>query len=366
MWPILSWFVSIYDSWTGNYPYIPEKWGDQENLDDESIHYIHWFKELLLKLAPQLLDQLNRAVIPAAREVKKIENDIASLEAEKAELLPEIADAKNRIKRNSQKMPKIHGKSSLNLLFPIGLSLMLMLGISEIIGIDIQSLTPDQYPLFALALCGAIFINIAESDSITRHVQYIHASKQGQPKIPFWNLLKEGHPPFYLAILIILLEISFATPGLINLLPPSVSRNPVWQMVVFFGAGLAALVNVTQAWGAALPKLEDEEKKLQIMDKIDQENHAINAKVVMVKHLESQIQEKKQILSDRTARAIKEHRRWELSVKHCMRCHSKTVEEFYEQYRQGQSYTGYANQYMNNIEQQNGHSQKPGVRNRVS
>lgn len=228
--------------------------------------------------------------------------------------------------------------------------------VTEAIGIDIQSLTPDQYPLFALGFGGSIFINIAESNSITCHVQYIHASKQGKAKIPFWKLLKEGHPSFYLAMVIILLEVAFATPGLINLLPPSVSRNPLWQMVVFFGAGLAALVNVTQAWGAALPQLEDDEKKLKTPDKIEQENHAINRQVFTIKHLEQQIQENKRILSDRTARAIKEHRRWEMSVKHCMRCHRQTVEEFYEQYRKQLDTFYISHQSQKNIEQQNGHS----------
>ncbi len=72
MWLWFSWIVSIFDSLFGNYPCIPDRWGEQQQLDDESIKYIQWFKELLLKLAPQLLDQLNRSsVIPAAIEAKK-------------------------------------------------------------------------------------------------------------------------------------------------------------------------------------------------------------------------------------------------------------------------------------------------------
>ncbi len=56
MWLWFSWIVSIFDSLFGNYPCIPDRWGEQQQLDDESIKYIQWFKELLLKLAPQLLD----------------------------------------------------------------------------------------------------------------------------------------------------------------------------------------------------------------------------------------------------------------------------------------------------------------------
>jgi len=356
MWLWFSWIVSMFDSLFGNYPCIPDRWGEQDQLDDESVKYIQWFKELLLKLAPQLLDQLNRSVIPAAIEAKKIANKLESLQQQKTEILPEIADAKKRVKRNWQKMPKLEEKSWLHIVFPIGLSLMLVLGISEILGIDIQSLTPDQYPLFILGLGGAIFINIAESESITLHVQYIHASKKGAAKIPFWQLMKEGHPPFYLALVIIILEIAFATPGLLNLLPPSLSEKLLWRLVVMLGAGLAALVNVTLAWGAALPKLENKEEKLKIVEEIEEKNHQINRQVLVLHNLEEQIQETKQILSDRTARAIREHRRWELSVKHCMRCHRQAVKKFYEQYRERQLGTADIYAYDNShIEQGNGH-----------
>ncbi len=160
----------------------------------------------------------------------------------------------------------------------------------------------------------------AESASITLHVEYIHVSQKGAAKIPFWQLMKEGHPPFYLALVIVILEIAFATPGLLNLLPPSLSKQLLWQLVAMLGVGLAALVNVTLAWGKTLPKLENKEEKLKIMDKIEKINHQIN-RLFVLQNLEEQIQETKQILSDRTARAIREHRRRELSVKHCMRSH---------------------------------------------
>jgi hypothetical protein len=356
MWLWFSWIVSIFDSLFGNYPCIPDRWGEQDQLDDESIKYIQGFKELLLKLAPQLLDQLNRSVIPAAIEAKKIANKLESLQQQKTEIIPEIADAKNRIKRNRQRMSKVGEKSWLHIVFPIGLSLMLVLGISEILGLDIQSLTPDQYPLFILGLGGAIFINIAESASITLHVEYIHVSQKGAAKISFWQLMKEGHPPFYLALVIVILEIAFATPGLLNLLPPSLSEQLLWQLVVMLGAGLAALVNVTLAWGEALPKLENKEEKLKIVDEIEKINDQINHQVRKIENLEEQIQETKQILSDRTARAIREHRRWELSVKHCMRSHRQSVKKFYEQYRERQLENADVSPYFNSHnESKNGH-----------
>lgn len=358
MWLWLSWVVSMFDFLFGNYPCIPDRWGEQDQLDDESVKYIKWFKELLLQLAPQLLDQLNRSVIPAAIEARKIANKLESLQQQKTEIIPEVADAKKRVKRNWQKVSELEGESWLHIVFPIGLSLMLVLGISEILGIDIQSLTPDQYPLFILGLGGAVFINIAESKSITLHVQYIHASKKGAAKIPFWQLMKEGHPPFYLALVIIILEIAFATPGLLTLLPPSLSEKLLWQLVAVLGAGLAALVNVTLAWGAALPKLQNKEEQLKIVEEIEEKNHQINRQVQVLRNLEEKIQETKQILSDRTARAIREHRRWELSVKHCMRCHRQAVKKFYEQYRERQLETADIYAYDNShTEPGNGHKQ---------
>lgn len=324
-----AWFASFLEYLSGDRTHIPAYWGNFP--EDGSIWdnpHSYRLALLLERYNPALLYQWDQSVRPAAQRVQELKVSLEQLQQEYTQIAAQADHCQTTIKSNQQKIPTDKNEAWLELILPIGLSLMLVLGIYEIFGLDIQDLSPEQYFIAGLGLVGAISLNIAEYRAIVHHVQYLHTSKKAAPNQPFWQLIIKGNPSFYLALIIILFETAFAGPGLIGLLPPSLSRQFLFQVIVFLGAGLAAFLNVVFAWGQALPKLDQKEERLKIQELVERENQSLLNIIGLKKQLKKEMSRQAKLLSDAIARAILEHRRWERAVKRWQRLNADKIESF--------------------------------------
>lgn len=174
---------------------------------------------------------------------------------------------------------------------------MLFLGISEYFGLDIQSLSLEQLPVLVLAILGASCINLAEYIGITKMVKATR--RYDLPRSPqddtehldilhFLARFRAGDSANWLALTMIVLETSFAAPGLIALLPPKAQANPLFQFTVIAACGLAALVNLVMAWGNAPEEIH--------WEKITNDLHEREQQERMVLRQEQQHQEPKERL----------------------------------------------------------------------
>ena len=143
-----------------------------------------------------------------------------------------------------------------------GLSIMLLLGFSEYMGIDIQNPTSSPFFLIVLACTGAISINIAQYLAVYAAAKQSFRFRMDQHRKAFWILFLKGCAACWLSAAIVILEIAFAAPGLLGLLSPSLSRNAVYRITVFCAVGLSALVNVSMAWGDSIKSVK-QEKEIQ-------------------------------------------------------------------------------------------------------
>lgn len=368
-----------FDRWIWDTPTLP--WGlgtfDRESLIDE--FHTHPLGKLLQNNQPYLFQQFYWVVVKSANTVRQHEDDLTVLQKEAEDLEAQAGGLEEEISRMpkveepkgyhiSRELPEKPTPEAWEILLTIGLSLMLFIGISEFLGLDLQGFTIDQWPMLLLGLLGAICINLGEYFAIFRLVKAVRRydpkrshSDDGQYKntIPFWERVKAGDSAIWTSILIVVLETLFAAPGLISLLPPKISVQPLFQITVFAAAGLAAMVNIIIAWGNALELIQWEQESNELKQNYEQKKEALLTDEAKFKKWEvycerreereretqtlgkelgdvkarlnaknRQITAKQQKINELTEKARFEFERWELAVRRWMRENSEVVKKF--------------------------------------
>lgn len=337
--------------------------------------------ELLHQFKPELLQRWVEVVRATAEkalaetailramleELKKLEAEAKKAEAAFVSSLDSYGIPELEVKPPA--LPKKESKL-LDAAFSVGLSFMLFLGVSEYLGIDVQSITSEQYPLAALSLTAAISLTAAAKKGI---IKWVIATRSYEPKrthsddsryantIPFWRRLRQGDPAVYLSVLIVLFEMMFAGPGLLGALPPKLAAQLLFQLTAFAASGLAALINANLAWGTALDTirqqqefqeaqaLQDQKQEAHQQALVDREQNEDYRSLKAIDQaarekaaeaharsqiLREQIAEQRPIVAGANADAVHEHARWEASVRGWLDENPEKIEQFLQQPQQ--------------------------------
>jgi hypothetical protein len=252
-------------------------------------------------VAPELLTEEMDIVIPLESEAGRAKGEYErAIEARKV-FTGVFSGSKTEVRDKvhsfldtlPSKLHKIHSSLSVKKLasesgaarfLPAGLAVMLIIGISEIFGIDLSSIEPGQYFLLLLAVASGVALTFAG-----KRVVYLWVKSRGEAILgqnrPIWENIKRGDALAITSALIVLGEAAFATPGLLSLLPPSLSSNLLYQGVIFLTAGLAAFVNISLAWGVALSELRSESKYRHLVENREQEVSMLEIDPVVIASL---------------------------------------------------------------------------------
>jgi hypothetical protein len=211
---------------------------------------------------PELLNRWYHVVLCAAYKYRAEEQEYQRLLNQQEETEAELGSLKGSLETAlGEESASANSTNNYQLALSLGLAFMLFLGISEYMGIEIQSITPDKYLLVGLALAAAVSLTLKAK---TELVKFVKATRSNEPKrsfhdderhkntVPFWERISTGDAAVWLSIAIVVFEMFFAAPGLLSLLPPKLQTQPLFMLSAFVAAGLAALVNVISAWGTAL------------------------------------------------------------------------------------------------------------------
>lgn len=342
---------------------IPWAWGEfnkQHLLDDNHTYRL---ARLVEKYEPELFDRWRYVVLSTAEKAFVQEQKLEAMLDEKERIAAQLASSEAGFESLSEilsfeesEIPKKPTYNWYEDWLTLGLSLMLFLGISEFLGIDIQSFNPAKFWLILLALAAAISLNLGSKLAIIRQVIF---TRRYEPKrsfegeddrkktIPFWIRLQKGDPVTWLSVGFILLEMAFAAPGLLDLLPRKLATQFMFQFSVFMAAGFAAYVNVSMAWGVAFEQIRweqefveksqerqrkvEQQKHDEYYERIHQEKRNVREQLKHAKARLTEIQERikrqQTWVYDLKERARREHRRWELAVRRWMLRNPRKVRE---------------------------------------
>jgi len=308
---------------------------------------------------PELFQRWYWVVLAAAYKAKNEQQSLSTLEKEQEELSSKVSFMEAALDIELPPQPK---PEPWQILLNIGLSIMLFLGIAEFFGLEVQSITNNQFMQFLLVLSGAVCMNLGEYIGI---LQIVKAVRRYDPKrsfsddnryansIPFWERIKSGDAAIWLSFAIVLMETAFAAPGLIGLLPPKLSVEPLFQLTVFAAAGLAATINIMIAWGNALLEIQWEQEVQEIRQRhrqafvssesdsnlidevvIEREMNNYRRELAEAKaslELKNRSLEKqKREVDDSKERARREFERWEFSVRKWLKENPEVVKNFVE------------------------------------
>ncbi|MBE9114871.1 hypothetical protein IQ249_03070 [Lusitaniella coriacea LEGE 07157] len=353
----------------------------------EDVH-THPLAKLLEYGQQELFQRFYCVVLTTARRVRREEEELADLLSKQEEFAAQVASLEGEVANRPKATPDSETYEILTQIPPkptipkwevfltVGLSSMLLLGIVEFLGFNLQSLTLDKLPLLMLGLAFAICINLAEYKGIVGLVKGVrrydpkrsfHNDPRYAETVPFWSRIQSGDAAIWTSIAIVVMETCFAAPGLINLLHPDEKKKFLFQLTVFAAAGLAALVNIILAWGNALAEIQWEqtmeeyklelkrelearqqnpeyreqyERNWQQQQEIRKQTQELYSKLGAAKaHLQEvtkQVAKKEQDVSTMREQARREYERWEIAVRRWMQSHPDIVERFIEYYPQWQ------------------------------
>lgn len=311
---------------------------------------------LLQRYKPELLSRWRHVVLPASDKSKREEQEYQRLFNQKEEIEAELGSQKGSFESSLGEDSVINQNQTNNyqLGLSLGLSFMLFLGISEYVGVEIQSITPDKIHLALLSLAAAVCITLAQKIGI---IKFVKATRSYEPKrsfhdderhkntIPFWQRIRQGDAAVWFSIAVVVFEMFFAAPGLISLLRPKQQAQFLFQLSVFVATGLAALVNVILAWGTALDEIRlaqeraerlIDPRQLEINERNRERRQSAEEAEAHLRVINERIKEQKLKVSNAEERSRLENQRWEFSVRKWERANPEKVEKFYEQYRQWQ------------------------------
>ena len=153
-----------------------------------------------------------------------------------------------------------------------GLSFMQVLAISELVGVQVRDLEPSDVPLFTISVVAALSLTFGAKEALIR---WIKIKRKDDLEMPFWRLLFKGDTLAFCTVALVLLEMAFAAPGLISMLPPRQASQLLPQLTAYASSGLAAFVNVFLAYGVAFESIEFEKKFIETFSVTD---HAVQSK----------------------------------------------------------------------------------------
>lgn len=334
---------------------------------DRDIH-LHPLIPILKRYCPDLYQQWRWVVLESARQAQRDEEKLETLEERQENLAAQAAEAKaamDEVIKAQAPDFTIEDEPTEPWFAPIltvGLSIMLFLGLCEYLGVRINDLDWDQTIPLLEALFGAICINLGEKLAIET---FVESHRRYEPQrnysddpemknnISFWGRYLSGDSAIWAATLIVICETGFATPGLINLLPPSASNNLLMQLVAMSAAGLAAVVNIFMGWGNAQAKInwrreklaiqaaeqqwiEAERERLAQSEPISDEQRDCRIRAASAESrlgvVEQRISAQRAKLSDIKERARLEYERWEYAVKRWLSENEDKVEKFRNSY----------------------------------
>ena len=282
---------------------------------------------LLEKYAPELLSRLYGVVLMSALEVKEKEEELETLREQKIALEEDVARKDELYKQTLDKIPEKPGSRFFmgELLLTFGLSILLFIGIYNIFGLVPQQASKlKNLPQTILALAGAICINLAEKNSIERHVEYHNEvkdeiQKNEEKKRPYWERMLAGEQPIFLAVFIVIAEMGFTASGLFTL----IDDDFFTRFTAVLGTSLAAVINVAQAWGLAIKKAKWKKDNLNKLDQINEEKIKIKSEAeadrAKLKGTERQIKNLETKIRILQKKATIEYIRWEKDLKRFMK-----------------------------------------------
>ncbi|MBW4589914.1 hypothetical protein G7B40_014460 [Aetokthonos hydrillicola Thurmond2011] len=322
---LINWLqrLMFFDS-----PQIPWRWGNWEVESLFDNPHTHSLAIFLDTLEPQLLAQWYATVAPASAEARKAAIALDKLRQQKSEVAAKLADLEAQCpnKDDEKYSSKFNHDNNWEWLLTIGLSLMLFFGIAQTLHIDdVANLNSKKLPLFSLALVGAICLTAGAKLMVIR---WVKATRSDEPTrsfydderyanpVAWWRRIFSGDSAVWLSLAVILLEIAFAGPGLIRLLPINLRKQLLIEVSAFIGAGIAALINVGLAWGTALEEIRSNKEYLTPRSE-QQESTRRQAEVTKVafNELTQEVKEQEQFVQHLTQLAQQEHDRWEATVK---------------------------------------------------
>ena len=352
-------FAALFGGFFWDTPLI--SWSDGQFEFQSLLEECHTNRlaQILQYYQPELFQRWYHVVLAAACKAKNEQQSLSTLEKEIEELSSKVSSMEAALDIELPPPPK---PESWQILLNMGLSLMLFLGIAEFFGLEVQSITNNQFMQFLLVFSGAVCMNLGEYIGILRMVK---AVRRYDPKrsfyddnrhansIPFWERIKSGDAAIWLSFAIVLMETAFAAPGLIGLLPPKLSVEPLFQLTVFAAAGLAATINIMIAWGNALLEIQWEQSAEEIRQRhrqafvssesdsnfidevfIEREMNNYRRELAEAKaRLELKnraVEKQKRQVDDLQERARREFERWEFSVRKWLKENPEVVKNFVE------------------------------------
>ncbi|MEM9926698.1 MAG: hypothetical protein AAF915_23605 [Cyanobacteria bacterium P01_D01_bin.50] len=309
-------------------PYLGEFKSDFDETHSKKL------ANLLEKYAPELLSRMYGVVLAAAKQLKEEQEKLEKLKEKKIQLEENVARNEELYRQEVETIDKKPGSQFfiLEIFLTFGLSILLFIGIYNVFGLVPQQASKlKNLPQTILSLAGAICINLAEKNSIERHVEYYNEvkneiEKNGNYKRHYVSRFIAGEEPIWLATFIVLAEVAFVTTGLFTL----VDDDFFTRLAAVFGASLAAIINVSQSWGLAIKKskwkrdcLGKLHEKYDKKSKIKSDAAADRAKL---KETKRQIKNAEMEIKIYQKRAIIEYKRWEKDLKRFMKVNKFELE----------------------------------------
>jgi hypothetical protein len=229
----------------------------------------------LAKHNPVLLEQYNLKVLASIDKVIQEQQKLQDIQAQAQPFIHEYTAEQARVSAELQtytleapstQLPKSFRPTKpkvdqrVVLLVNAGLSSMMAFAILHYFNIRITRLKSGQELLFMLAIIMAISITVATKQAITI---WVIRTRSGETErsfpqnIAFWERLQTGDTLSYVSIIIPIMEMLFAGPGLMELLPSSLASNLFYQISAFVVAGLTATINIFLAWSQGLEKIQE-------------------------------------------------------------------------------------------------------------
>jgi hypothetical protein len=258
-----------------------------------------YLRDILAKEHPILLVQYDQIVLPSIHRTIAEREKLLEIQADAQPKIQQYSTEQARLEaqlqtydleRPSVQLPKalrsakpkvVHEVSlkenqRVTWIVNIGLSSMLALAIAHYLGIRITRLRSGlELLLLILAISMAIGITLASKQAITTWVIRTRSSEveRGFPRqIAFWKRIQRGDSLSYVSIGLPVMEMFFAGPGLMELLPQSLADNFFYQASAFVVAGLTAVINVFLAWGLAWEKIEQRQQHQAQVDRYQAQN----------------------------------------------------------------------------------------------
>jgi hypothetical protein len=250
-----------------------------KNLSDDP--YLAKYAQLLQEHAPVYYAELYHGLMSVVRGLKPMAEKVSDLEItvrvaheQMAEMKVVAREARANTVRYRMSAPftliaRVPGYFSarklLVTLISMGLSLMVVLGMTDMWGVELA----DPFEEIWLRLLGLIFsavsVNLATQYILKNQVNIMlkrrYAASDVEPlPSPFWQEFIRGNAVLWTALLMVILEVLFSYVFLLQQLPLLVRSEFLAQFAVFCGSGYFAFLNVSLAYTEGLIEYFDADK----------------------------------------------------------------------------------------------------------